>query len=94
MILKYVVWFLRRGVTQSDFKTVSLEDPFFIVETMCSIWFTFEYGIRLICAPALWKFITGLHNIIDLGTVLPYYLTVTNVFSSTGGRAVRWDFCT
>ena len=47
-----------------------------IIETICIVWFTIEYLIRLISSPNKKKFLIEILNIIDVLAVLPYYIGV------------------
>lgn len=48
----------------------------FLVEIVCSIWFTIEFLIRIICCPDKCKFIKNVMNIIDLLGFLLFYIMV------------------
>jgi hypothetical protein len=44
------------------------------LEYACIGWFTFEYLSRLVVAPEKCKFIKASLNVIDLFTILPFYM--------------------
>ncbi|XP_040047863.2 potassium voltage-gated channel subfamily A member 7 [Gasterosteus aculeatus] len=52
------------------------QDPFFIVETICIIWFSFELIVRLICAPSKVHFFKDVMNTIDFFAIIPYFVTL------------------
>ncbi|KAM9149063.1 potassium voltage-gated channel subfamily A member 4 [Pangshura tecta] len=51
-------------------------DPFFIVETVCIIWFSFEFTVRWFACPSKAVFIKNIMNIIDIVSILPYFITL------------------
>lgn len=57
-------------------------DPFFIVETTCTAWFTVEAIARFISCPDKLDFWKDFKNIVDVTAVLPYYVTFFNVLST------------
>ncbi len=57
-------------------------DPFFVIETCCTAWFTIEIIVRFIACPSKLKFWKDFKNIIDLTAVIPYYVTFFNVVST------------
>ena len=59
-----------------DSRSRSKENPFFILEAVCITWFTFEYVTRLAVSPRKWKFFISGLNIIDLVSILPFYITL------------------
>ncbi|MCJ8741401.1 hypothetical protein PDJAM_G00070190 [Pangasius djambal] len=74
-------------------KTISttFTDPFFIIETACIIWFVFEIAIRFLVCPSKRKFFNNIMNIIDLISIIPYFVTVvtelaTVTNTNTGGQ--------
>ena len=44
------------------------------IEMFCIVWFSFEYLIRLLVHPQKCAFITELMNVIDLLSILPFYI--------------------
>ncbi|XP_075757825.1 potassium voltage-gated channel subfamily A member 5 [Pelodiscus sinensis] len=54
----------------------SLSDPFFIVETTCVIWFTFELLVRFFACPSKPEFSRNIMNIIDIVAIIPYFITL------------------
>ena len=69
----------------------SLEDSghsFFVMNAICSSWFTFEYVIRLIASPNKVKFLKGILNILDLLSILPFYVTISLSSESAGGIGI------
>ncbi|ESP03532.1 hypothetical protein LOTGIDRAFT_137224 [Lottia gigantea] len=57
-------------------------DPFFIIETLCTFWFTVEVVIRIIVCPSKPIFFKDFKNLVDITAVIPYYVTLTNVLIS------------
>ncbi|KAI4902972.1 hypothetical protein NFI96_000537 [Prochilodus magdalenae] len=51
-------------------------DPFFIVETVCIIWFCFEAGVRFVVCPSKSEFFSNIMNMIDIVSIMPYFITV------------------
>ncbi|KAM6458986.1 potassium voltage-gated channel subfamily A member 4 isoform 1-T2 [Liasis olivaceus] len=51
-------------------------DPFFIVETVCIIWFSFEFTVRFSACPSKAAFFKNIMNIIDIVSILPYFITL------------------
>ncbi|KAG7494381.1 potassium voltage-gated channel subfamily A member 2 [Solea senegalensis] len=51
-------------------------DPFFVLETLCIIWFSFEFLVRFFACPSKAGFFVNLMNIIDIVAIIPYFITL------------------
>uniref|UniRef100_F6UCT6 Potassium voltage-gated channel subfamily A member 10 n=1 Tax=Monodelphis domestica TaxID=13616 RepID=F6UCT6_MONDO len=51
-------------------------DPFFMVESTCIIWFTFELVLRFVVCPSKTGFFRNIMNIIDIISIIPYFVTL------------------
>lgn len=51
-------------------------DPFFIVETLCMIWFSFELMVRFCASPSKPAFFKNIMNMIDIVAIIPYFITL------------------
>lgn len=64
----------------SDFQTVASGNEtkffwlFFIIETICVTWFSFEFLCRFLVAPSKFAFIKNGPNIIDVVSIIPYFI--------------------
>ncbi|OCT73152.1 potassium voltage-gated channel subfamily A member 7 [Xenopus laevis] len=52
------------------------EDPFFIVETICICWFSFELSVRFIACPSKAAFFKDIMNMIDFVAIIPYFVAL------------------
>ncbi|XP_034021222.1 potassium voltage-gated channel subfamily A member 1 [Thalassophryne amazonica] len=66
----------RRNSTQPDHGFTPFNDPFFIVETVCIIWFSFEIIVRFFASPSKAAFFKNIMNSIDIVSILPYFITL------------------
>lgn len=52
------------------------DDPFFVVETLCICWFSFELLVRLATCPSKAIFFKNVMNLIDFVAILPYFVAL------------------
>ncbi|KAG8438234.1 hypothetical protein GDO86_008795 [Hymenochirus boettgeri] len=64
------------GTFSTDSGHTTFNDPFFIVETVCIVWFSFEFAVRLFACPSKPGFFKNIMNIIDIVSILPYFITL------------------
>ncbi|XP_072419235.1 potassium voltage-gated channel subfamily A member 2-like [Chiloscyllium punctatum] len=60
------------NVTNADLFT----DPFFLIESLCMIWFSFELLVRSVVCPSKRDFFSDVMNIIDVVAIIPYFVTL------------------
>lgn len=82
------------GTVTSFASKKKTDNPFFLIEAFCITWFTLEYVIRFIFSPNKWKFFISVLNMIDLVSIIPFYITLPmedsgNVSSLAVLRSVR-----
>ncbi|KAL3843260.1 hypothetical protein ACJMK2_021202 [Sinanodonta woodiana] len=56
-------------------------EPFFIIETCCIIWFTSELMIRYASCPEKLGFFKNIMNVIDIVAIIPYFITLGTVIA-------------
>ncbi|XP_031442901.1 potassium voltage-gated channel subfamily A member 1 [Clupea harengus] len=61
-------------------------DPFFIVETVCIIWFSFEISVRFFASPSKTAFFQNIMNSIDIVSILPYFITLGTDLAQQQGK--------
>ncbi|XP_043915585.1 potassium voltage-gated channel subfamily A member 4 [Protopterus annectens] len=54
----------------------AFNDPFFIVESVCIVWFSFEFMVRFFACPSKAVFFKNIMNIIDIVSIMPYFITL------------------
>lgn len=59
-------------------------EVFFVMNAICSSWFTFEYLIRFIASASKIRFLKGVLNILDLLSILPFYVSLIVPQESSG----------
>ena len=52
------------------------DNPFWLIETFCIIWFSFEVAVRFASCPSKSVFVKDIMNIIDIVAILPYFITL------------------
>ncbi|XP_078077212.1 potassium voltage-gated channel subfamily A member 1-like [Mustelus asterias] len=65
----------RRGGSGGQL-AATFSDPFFIVETVCIVWFSFELLVRFFACPSKAAFFRDIMNMIDIVSILPYFITL------------------
>jgi len=69
--------------------TPNFLDPFFIIETTCTLWFTLETLIRFVTCPCKIQFCKDFKNLIDITAILPYYVTFFTVVSTMSCESAK-----
>uniref|UniRef100_A0A3P8RRN4 Potassium voltage-gated channel subfamily A member 2 n=1 Tax=Amphiprion percula TaxID=161767 RepID=A0A3P8RRN4_AMPPE len=59
-----------------NYTSTYFTDPFFILETLCIIWFSFEFLVRFFACPSKAGFFGNIMNIIDIVAIIPYFITL------------------
>ncbi|XP_055586832.1 potassium voltage-gated channel protein Shaker isoform X2 [Uranotaenia lowii] len=67
------------GTKIEEDEVPDITDPFFVIETVCIIWFTFELSVRLLACPNKLNFFRDAMNIIDIIAIIPYFITLATV---------------
>lgn len=57
----------------------SKKDQYFLIETICIIWFSVELILRFYATPNKLAFVKHTGNIIDFFSILPYFMSVTDM---------------
>ncbi|XP_034536760.1 potassium voltage-gated channel subfamily A member 1 [Notolabrus celidotus] len=76
----------RVNSTQPDHGFTPFNDPFFIVETVCIIWFSFEIIVRFFASPSKPAFFKNIMNSIDIVSILPYFITLGTDLAQHQGK--------
>lgn len=71
----------------SEIEIPSANEPFFVIETMCIVWFSFELMVRFGSCPNKFLFFRNMMNFIDLIAIIPYFVTLATVISGSNESA-------
>ncbi|XP_011297583.1 potassium voltage-gated channel protein Shaker isoform X1 [Fopius arisanus] len=69
------------GTKIEEDEVPDITDPFFLIETICIIWFTFELSVRFLACPNKLNFFRDLMNVIDIIAIIPYFITLGTVIA-------------
>ncbi|XP_078286453.1 potassium voltage-gated channel subfamily A member 3-like [Rhinoraja longicauda] len=73
--------------SHAELPTNPFHDPFFVVETMCICWFSFELFLRFIVCPSKPGFFKNIMNFIDFVAIIPYFVALGTEFARQRGVA-------
>ncbi|XP_016328998.1 potassium voltage-gated channel subfamily A member 1-like [Sinocyclocheilus anshuiensis] len=83
------------GNTTFYYKPNILTDPFFIIETLCIIWFSFELIVRFFACPSKAAFFKNMMNTIDIVAIIPYFITLgTELAEEPDGKEAKGEQAT
>lgn len=66
-------------------ENIDLLQPFFMIETICIIWFALELILRFMSCPLPLRFFKNLSNAVDLVSIVPYLIQLGTMFFDQGG---------
>ncbi|KAK1118664.1 hypothetical protein K0M31_014968, partial [Melipona bicolor] len=69
------------GTKIEEDEVPDITDPFFLIETICIIWFTFELSVRFLACPNKLNFFRDVMNFIDIIAIIPYFITLGTVMA-------------
>ncbi|XP_068568604.1 potassium voltage-gated channel subfamily A member 2 [Cebidichthys violaceus] len=70
------IYYPETNTTIISYTSTYFTDPFFILETLCIIWFSFEFLVRFFACPSKAGFFGNIMNIIDIVAIIPYFITL------------------
>ncbi|XP_026670015.1 potassium voltage-gated channel protein Shaker isoform X10 [Ceratina calcarata] len=73
------------GTKIEEDEVPDITDPFFLIETICIIWFTFELSVRFLACPNKLNFFRDVMNFIDIIAIIPYFITLGTVMAEDKG---------
>ena len=66
-------------IIEDDVPTIT--NPFFIIESICIVWFCIEFLLRTIACPSKLRFCKDIMNWIDIASIIPYFITLATVLA-------------
>lgn len=75
------------GTTEERWNGISFTDPFFLLETLCIAWFSFEMFMRFMSCPSKSAFYKDIMNTIDIIAIVPYFITLGLELAEHRGNA-------
>jgi len=79
--------YLPHSVLEHDDNVPLFAEPFFVIETVCIIWFTAELLIRFAASPDHVAFFRNVMNIIDVVAIAPYFFSLGTAIADNGRTA-------
>lgn len=77
----------RTRVIEDEVPTAT--EPFFMIETLCIIWFSVELVVRFLSCPSKLAFIKDMMNSIDLMAIIPYFITLGTMLADKESDAQK-----
>ncbi|XP_026773972.1 shaker-related potassium channel tsha2-like [Pangasianodon hypophthalmus] len=75
------------GTTEGGWNGSPFTDPFFLLETLCIAWFSFEMFVRFMSCPSKSAFYKDIMNTIDIIAIVPYFITLGLELAEHRGNA-------
>ncbi|XP_063862265.1 potassium voltage-gated channel protein Shaker-like isoform X2 [Scylla paramamosain] len=76
------------GTVVEEDEVPEVTDPFFLIETICIIWFSTELLVRFFASPLKGAFLKDVMNIIDIVAIIPYFITLATVVAEEEGEVM------